>query len=76
MELVQQLAVAEAAVVADGVTPGQRGAENLAAVLVAYCPVVRIITPPAGIKDAERRRRRRAGLQATGRGLAHAARVG
>ena len=37
---------------ADGDAPGQRGAGNLAAVLLAYCPAVRIITPPAGAKDA------------------------
>ena len=31
---------------------GQRGAETLAAVLVAYCSDVRVITPPTGVKDA------------------------
>jgi hypothetical protein len=51
-ELARRLAVSEAVIVADGDAPGQRGAESLAAVLVAYCPSVRIIAPPAGIKDA------------------------
>jgi len=52
VELVQRLAVPEVVIVADGDTPGQRGADSLAAVLLAHCPAVRIITPPAGIKDA------------------------
>jgi hypothetical protein len=45
-------------IVADADAPGQRGAESLAAVLVAYCPEVRVITPPAGVKDAREWRRR------------------
>jgi phage/plasmid primase-like uncharacterized protein len=51
-ELVRKLAVPEAVIVADGDASGQRGAESLAAVLVAYCPAVRIIAPPPGVKDA------------------------
>jgi len=51
VEVVRRLRPSGVVVVADGDAPGQRGAENLAAVLVAYCPVVRIITPPTGIKD-------------------------
>jgi hypothetical protein len=47
-------------IMADGDEPGQRGAENLASVLVAYAPAVRVIRPPEGIKDA------RAWLQAGG----------
>lgn len=39
-------------IVADGDEPGRRGAEALAAVLVAYCPEVRVIAPPAPFKDA------------------------
>jgi DNA primase len=58
VELVRQRRRAEIAIIADGDAPGQRGAENLAAVLVAYCPAVRIITPPAGIKDAREWKRR------------------
>lgn len=45
---------------ADADEPGQRGAANLASVLRLYCPRVRIIKPPDGIKDA------RAWLQAGG----------
>ena len=37
---------------ADANAAGQRGAESLAAVLVAYASSVRVITPPAGVKDA------------------------
>src|SRR5262249_26603719 len=47
-------------VVADGDEPGQRGAEHLASILLAYVPAVRLIRPPNGIKDA------RAWLQAGG----------
>jgi 5S rRNA maturation endonuclease (ribonuclease M5) len=52
VELAQAQRPAEVYIVADSDAPGQRGAENLAAVLVAYVPSVRIITPPTGIKDA------------------------
>jgi hypothetical protein len=52
VELVQRLAVPEVVIVADGDGPGQRGANSLASVLLAYCPAVRIVTPPDGIKDA------------------------
>ena len=52
VELVRRLAVPDVVIVADGDEPGQRGAANLASTLVAYSPMVRIITPPAGIKDA------------------------
>jgi hypothetical protein len=52
VELVKRLAVPEMVIVADSDPPGQRGANNLAAVLLAYCCAVRIIRPPDGIKDA------------------------
>jgi hypothetical protein len=52
VELTQRRAVPEVVIMADGDAPGQRGAGNLATVLLAYCPAVRIATPPAGIKDA------------------------
>ncbi len=52
VDLVRRLAVPEVVIVADADAPGQRGAERLAALLVAYCPVIRVITPPAGMKDA------------------------
>lgn len=42
----------EVVIVADADASGRRGAENLAATLVAYCPVVRTIEPPPGVKDA------------------------
>ena len=38
-------------IVADGDEPGRGGADNLASVLVAYAPAVRLIEPPEGIKD-------------------------
>ena len=52
IELVRRLAVPEVVIVADSDAPGQRGAHHLASVLAAYCPAVRVIAPPAGIKDA------------------------
>ena len=38
-------------IVADGDAPGQRGADNLAAVLLAYVPSLQLITPSHGNKD-------------------------
>jgi DNA primase len=60
VEMVRRRRPLEVVVVADGDEPGRRGADNLASVLVAYAPAVRVIAPPAGIKDA------RAWLQAGG----------
>lgn len=51
-ELVKQMQVPEVVIVADGDAPGLRGAESLATVLVGYVPAVRLIVPPAGVKDA------------------------
>jgi hypothetical protein len=59
-ELVRRWRRPEVVIIADGDTPGQRGAENLASVLLAYSPGVCFITPPDGIKDV------RAWLQAGG----------
>lgn len=39
------------AIVADNDTPGRSGTEKLALKLVLFCPSVKIICPPAGIKD-------------------------
>ncbi len=58
VELVQAQRPAELVIVADGDAPGQRGAESLASVLVAYSRAVRVITPPSGIKDARDWKRR------------------
>ncbi len=52
VELVQRVKPAEVVIAGDGDEPGQRGAESLASVLTAYCPAVRIITPPTPFKDA------------------------
>ncbi len=41
----------EVAIVSDADAPGLRGANALAAVLVAYVPMVRVIQPPDGIND-------------------------
>jgi hypothetical protein len=51
VELVQRQRTADVVIVADGDEPGRRGASNLASVLVAYVPTVKVIAPPAGIKD-------------------------
>lgn len=61
VELVMKRKRPDVVVVADADGPGQRGAANLASMLVAYAPTVRIIRPPKGIKDA------RVWLQAGGR---------
>jgi hypothetical protein len=45
-------------IVADADAPGQRGAESLATVLLAYSTSVRIIAPPSGVKDAREWKRR------------------
>jgi DNA primase len=58
VELVRQRRRADVVIVADGDAPGQRGAGNLAAALLAYSLAVRIITPPDGIKDAREWKRR------------------
>jgi hypothetical protein len=57
-------------VVADADAPGRRGAEHLASVLVAYVPQLRLIDPPAGLKDV------RAWLRAGGTRADLVARVG
>lgn len=44
--------ITEVVVVADSDEPGQRGANALANELCLYVPVVRVIQPPEGIKDA------------------------
>ena len=46
---------------ADSHGAGQRGAEILADSLAPYCPAIRTITPPAGIKDARDWKRSGAG---------------
>lgn len=50
-ELVRQRRPSEVTVIADGDEPGRRGAANLAAVLLAYAPAVRVVQPPSGVKD-------------------------
>jgi DNA primase len=51
-ELVRRRRPLEVVVLADGDEPGRRGAANLASVLLAYAPAVRVIAPPEGVKDA------------------------
>ena len=50
--LAQRLKPVEVAIVADGDEPGQRGANRLATALLAYVPIVRVVVPPPGEKDA------------------------
>ncbi len=52
VELVKRLQPVEVAIVADGDEPGQRGADRLAVALLAYVPIVRVVIPPPGVKDA------------------------
>jgi DNA primase len=51
-EYVGQRRPSEVVIVSDGDEPGRRGADQLAGVLAAYTPAIRVITPPGGIKDA------------------------
>jgi hypothetical protein len=51
-ELVQHRKPAAVVIVADNDGPGHLGADKLASVLACYAPTVRVIAPPAGIKDA------------------------
>ncbi len=39
-------------IVADADQPGQRGADDLAAVIRVHAPIVNVIKPPTGLKDA------------------------
>jgi DNA primase len=50
-ELCQRRQSQEVVIVSDNDEPGRLGANNLASVLVAYVPAVRVIVPPDGIKD-------------------------
>lgn len=52
LALIRRLAVARAVVVADHDAAGIRGAFQLAQRLRAHCADIRVIAPPAGIKDA------------------------
>jgi hypothetical protein len=45
VELIQQRQPDDVVIVADGDKPGRRGADNLATVLVAYAPLVRVVLP-------------------------------
>jgi hypothetical protein len=66
-ELVRQRRPADVVIVADADEAGRHGADNLAGVLVCYCPKVRVIVPPGGVKDARdylRAGGTRAGLEA------------
>jgi hypothetical protein len=51
IELVKLRKPADVVVVADADPPGRRGAAALAAVLAANVRRVRVVTPPAGVKD-------------------------
>jgi hypothetical protein len=62
VELVKRLKPVEVAIVADHDEPGQRGADRLAVALLAYVPIVRVVVPPPGVKDA--REWKRAGATA------------
>ena len=62
VELTKRLQPVEVAIVADHDEPGQRGADRLAAALLAYVPIVRVVIPPPGVKDA--REWKRAGATA------------
>jgi len=52
VELTQERKTADVVIVADADGPGRKGSQNLASVLAAYSPTVRVIEPPVGINDA------------------------
>jgi hypothetical protein len=58
VELVRKDLPEGVVIVADGDAAGRRGAESLAAVLLAHAASVRIIAPPSGVKDARQWKRR------------------
>ena len=58
VELVQSLRPDCVTILADADAPGIRGANNLAVLLTAYVPSVRVVIPPPGIKDARQWKRR------------------
>ncbi len=45
VELVQRRHPHEVGILSDGDEPGRRGADSLASVLLAYCPMVRVVVP-------------------------------
>jgi 5S rRNA maturation endonuclease (ribonuclease M5) len=51
-KLLQRLRPSSVVVVADSDPQGQNGAEKLAMDLLAYSPIVKVIVPPNGTKDA------------------------
>ena len=51
-ELVRRLETKTVVCVADNDEPGRNGAGKLASSLAVYCPDVRIVSPPNGVKDA------------------------
>jgi hypothetical protein len=52
VDLIQLQKINDVTILADGDVPGRRGATKLAQVLVVHAPVVRVIEPPEGVKDA------------------------
>jgi hypothetical protein len=65
VDLVRSRRVKDVVIVSD-VDPhgaGQRGAESLAVALAPYCPSIRVIAPPGGIKDVRDWRRAGAGRE-------------
>ncbi len=52
VELVKRRQRPDVVIVADADEPGRRGADNLASVLVAYVPSVRVVLPAGELKDA------------------------
>jgi hypothetical protein len=54
----------EVVIIGDNDPPGRRGAESLASALTPYCPTVRVVYPPDGVKDL--RQWKLAGLTAEG----------
>lgn len=63
VDLIRSRLVRDTVIVADVDShgAGQRGAESLAVALAPYCPSVRVIAPPGGIKDVRDWRRAGAG---------------
>ena len=56
-ELVRGQRPGQVVLIADADEPGRRGAEQLAAVLLPYVPVLKVITPPAPYRDLRAWRR-------------------
>ncbi len=63
-------------IVGDSDEPGQKGAEALASELVLYCPSVRLVYPPDGVKDLRQWKAKGLAKEQLEQAICHSASVG